>query len=57
MKAILTGDAEFEVICDDLRVILTRHATGLQIDYYDKDDSETALRSIFTQTRHKEAIQ
>jgi hypothetical protein len=35
MRALLDGDASFEVLCDDVVAVLTRYPEGfLQVDYY-----------------------
>lgn len=56
MRAILTGDASFEVECDDLVITLTRYDTGLQIDYTRKNSGEV-FQSTLTPIENQEVIQ
>lgn len=56
MKAILTGDASFEVLCDNLTIVLTRYDTGLQLDFTN-NETELTFQSILLPITNDEVIQ
>ena len=56
MKATLTGDASFNIECDNLVLTVTRYDTGVQVDYLDTLTGLT-FQSTLTPTNHDEVIQ
>lgn len=54
MKAILTGDATFDIVSDDIIIRVTRYDTGVQVDFI-RDD--VSFQSILTPVTNNEVIQ
>lgn len=56
MKATLTGDATFDIVCDNLILKVTRYDTGVQVDYLNTLTG-IIVQSTLTPTENKEVIQ